>query len=48
MKYINEMPEIVGKDKKAIIKEAQENIQRSMHQHSGKSQEEIIGKIQKQ
>jgi len=47
LKYINQMSETVGKDKKSIIKEAQENIQRGMPQTSGKTKEEILENLKK-
>jgi len=47
LEYINQMSEIMGKDKKSMIKEARENIQRGIPQPSGKSQEEILENIKK-
>jgi hypothetical protein len=47
LEYINQMSEIMGKDKKSMIKEARENIQRGIPQPSGKSQEEILENIER-
>jgi hypothetical protein len=45
LEYINQMSEIVGKDKKSMIKEARKKIQRGMSQPSGKTKEEIIENV---